>query len=86
MKLRGGDFDRGNLVPFSSERWKPPTISVRLDFLKCVQISLSSKMQICTVCLDLLYRFALLTRKSRHVFCTDLRFEENANLDTLEKI
>ena len=34
---------------------KPPTIFVRLDFLKCVQIFLSSKTQICSVCLDLLY-------------------------------
>ena len=34
------------------------TISVRLDFLKCVQIFLSSKTQICTVCLA--------------IYCTDL--------------
>ena len=33
-------------------------------FLSCFQIFLSYKTQICTVCLDLLYRFALLTRKS----------------------
>ena len=65
--------------------WKPSTISVRLDFLKCVQIFLSSKTPISTECLDLLYKFAWLTRKSRHTFCTDLRFEENENLDKLEK-
>ena len=38
-----------------STNLEPPTISVRLDFLKCVQIFLSSKTQICTVRLDLLY-------------------------------
>ena len=31
-----------------NQSWKPSTISVRLDFLKCVQIFLSSKTQICT--------------------------------------
>ena len=46
------------------QRRKPPTFSVRLDFLKCVQIFLSSKTQICTVCL---YRFALLAINSRHI-------------------
>ena len=33
-----------------------------------------------------MYRFALLTRKSRHTFCPDLLFEENGNQDTTEKI
>ena len=73
--------------PFmGSQSRKPPTFSVRLDFLKCVQIFLSYKAQICTVCLDLLYRFALLIKKSRHVFCTYLRFGGKENVDTLEKI
>ena len=33
--------------------WKLQTISVRLDFLKCVQIFVSSKTQICKMHLDL---------------------------------
>ena len=36
--------------------------------------------------LALLYcRFALLTRKSRHAFCSDLRSGGKENLDTLRK-
>ena len=33
--------------------WKLQTISVRLDFLKCVQIFVSSKTQLCKMRLDL---------------------------------
>ena len=66
--------------------WKPSTIFVRLDFIKCVQIFLSSKTKIYTVCLDSQYRFALLARKSVHVFCTDMRFGGKENLETVEKI
>ena len=56
------------LFIFFCERRKRSTISVRLDFLKCVQILLLSKTLICsTKCLDLLYRFAFITRESRHV-------------------
>jgi len=70
-----------------NQRWKPPTIPVRPDPLKRVQIFLSSKAQISALaCLGLLYRFALLTRKSRQVFCADLRFWGQENVDTLEKI
>ena len=33
-----------------------------------------------------LYIFPLLTRKSRQTFCTDLRFEENANLERKSRL
>ena len=71
--------------------WKPPTITVRLDFLKCVHIFLSSKTQICTEKVSRFSRqhatqICTETRKSRHTFCADLRFEENENPATLEKI
>ena len=47
-------------------RWKLPTISVLLDFLKCVQIfTFLQNANLYSV-----YRFALLTRKSRLVFFT----------------
>ena len=42
------------------------------------------------VCLDFFVSnvnlYSVVTRKSRHTFHTDLSFEENENLDTLEKI
>ena len=74
-------FERGNCISIEVNTdlcgwalcyllsWKPSTISVRLDFLKCVQIFIIFSK-----------------RKSRHTFCTDLRFEEDENLPSLKKI
>ena len=52
----------GNLL-----RWKPPIISVRLDFIKCVQICFFFKTQICTDRGESVSRFSF--------------FFHNANLD-----
>ena len=43
-----GGYRGGGVRKFPSwhHRWKPPTISVRLDFLKCVQICIFFKSQI----------------------------------------
>ena len=74
---------------FRVQSWKPSTISVRLDFLKCVQNSFSSQRKsVQKVCQDFLVstQICTMTRKSRHTFCTDLHLEENENLNTLEKI
>ena len=74
---------------FRVQSWKPSTIFVRLDFLKCVQNSFSSQRKsVQKVCQDCLVstQICTMTRKSRHTFCTDLRLEENENLNTLEKI
>ena len=54
-------YDNDKIYP---TRAKSPTICLRLDFLKCVQILFSSKAQICTVCLDLLYvQFCVAVKK-----------------------
>ena len=65
---------------FRVQSWKPSTISLHVDFLKCVQNSFSSKRKsVQKVCQDFLVstQICTMTRKSRHTFCTDLRLEEN---------
>ena len=78
-----------HIVPPSFQSWKPSTISVRLYFLKCIHIFISSKLKsVQKVCLDFLVSNVNLysVEKSGQNFCTDLRPEENENLDTFEKI
>ena len=48
------------------QSWKPSTISVRLDFLKCVQVFIFFKK--CVQIFSSLYRWWLLRLKSRHTF------------------
>ena len=77
-------------LKYTTLRWKPPIIFVRLNFLKCVQICIFFKSEIQThIPVQIFsseYRFATEKVYRFSQVCLEFDFNQNVNLDKLEKI